>query len=161
MQNNSNNVNQLQILLNQLSNHINKINEIIIQMNIIINQMNLPMINQLNNIMNNHVKNINYLKNMGNDINFNFNFNQNYERDNFQILNPEDIYNITFDHSNGSKFNIIVDKNKTIGELIEIYFKKVGKPEIINNYINKYFFECNSQNLNNYKEKKIKDMLVN
>ena len=148
-----NNLNQLQNLLFQMKNHINKINEIIIQMNTIINQINCPMVNQLNNLMNNHVNKINNLMNMGNNINFNFNLNQNYNDDN--------IFNIQFYHCNGSKINIIIDKNKTIGELIKSYFIKIGKPEFINNYKNKYYFECNLVLLNNFEEKKIKDILQN
>ena len=149
-----NNLNQLQNFLFQMNNYINKINEIIIQMNTIINQMNCPMINQLNNLMNNNVNNMNNLMNIGNNINFNLNQNCGEE-------NIKEIFNIQFYHCNGTKINIVMDTNKTIGELINIYFKRIGKPEFINNYSHKYYFEFNGCLLNNIEEKKIKDSLFN
>ena len=155
-----NNLNQLQNLLFQISTHISKINEIITMMNNIINQMNNPMINQLNNLMNNHVYQMNNLMNMGNEINFNCNLNNCFNQNN-NIINPNDIYNFHFRHCDGSKLIIVIDSNKTIKELINSYFLKIGKYEYINNYEKEYYFEINNELLNKYEEKKIKDILKN
>ena len=115
----------------------------------IMNQMNSPMINQLNNLM------INQMNNFAN-------FNQGMNCD-FNLNNPLqkklNLTNIIFDHCNGAKVALIVDKNKTIGELLNLYFEKIKKPELINNYENLYYFEYNNMKIEKYKEKKIKDFL--
>ena len=41
-----------------------------------------------------------------------------------------------------------------------MYFKKINKPLLIDNYDNYYFFVYNGQTLNKFKEKTIKEMNI-
>ena len=149
MQNNEN-ISSLQYLLSQISDHIYKINIIINQMTNIMNQMHSPMINQLNNLMINQMNNF---ANLNQKMNCNFNLNNSLQNQNINLTN------IIFDHCNGTKVTLIVDTSKTIGELLNLYFEKIKKPELINNYENLYYFEYNNMKIEKYKEKKIKDIL--
>ena len=119
----------------------------------IMNQMNCPMINQLNNIMINQMNQINNLPNFNQKMNCNFNLNNPPQNEKLNLTN------IFFDHCNGTKVTVVVDKKKTIGELFNLYIEKIKKPELINNYRNLYFFEYNNMYLEKYKEKKIQDIL--
>ena len=149
MQNNEN-ITSLQYLLSQISEHIYIINIIINKMTNIMNQMNSPMINQINNLMINQMNNF---PNFNQGMNCDFNLNNSLQN------NKLNLANIIFDHCNGTKLAIIVDKNKTIGELLNLYFEKIKKPGLINNYENLYYFEYNNMKIEKYKEKKIKDIL--
>ena len=116
---------QVQNLLMELSNYIYKINEIILQINNLMNQN--MMVNQMNNLIQ-PMNNINNINNIGN--NFNVNFNPNLDL----LYNPEDVYNFVFHNEFGQSATISINKKKTINELLNAYFKKIGKIEYINNY---------------------------
>ena len=161
-QNNNIVFNQLNGFLGQISNYIYKINEIILQMNtIIINQLNSPMIGQINNLINNQINQMDNFINNNQQINYNFNDNQCLKRGE-NILNNNNLTNIVFKNCNGTTINIKIDEEKEIQELINLYFKKIGKPDLINNYNLKYsFIEGTLGSLEKYKNQKIKDILKN
>ena len=160
-QNNNSNLYQLQDYLDQISNYIYKINETILQMNAIINQMNCPMMGQINNLGNNQMNQMGNFINNNNDLNFNFNFSQGLkERE--SIISNKRVTNIVFRQYNGNFTNIIIDEEKKVEELFNIFFKRIGRPELINNYEGKFYFEEGSLGLlEKYKNNKIKEILKN
>ena len=148
---------QIQYLLNEINGHVYKINEIINQMNSLLNQMNNPMFNQIND----HINNMNNLMNELNKNNMNYqmnNFNNSIQKhnvkDNFYI-------NAVFNKQSGETTFISIDENKTIKELLNVYFYKNNRPDLVDNYDNKFKFFYNAQNLANKKEKIIKNYLGN
>ena len=140
---------QVQNLLMELSNYVYKINEIILQINNLMNQNNFLMTNQMNNLMQ-QMNGINNINNFGNINNYNPKFEL--------LYNPKDIYNFVFEKSNGNSITISINKKKTINELLNAYFQKIGKSEYINNY-NTIGFHYNFDNLVNLKEEKIEKIL--
>ena len=134
----------------ELSNYIYKINEIILQINNLMNQNNFLMANQMNNLMK-QMNDINNINNFGNNNNFNHNFEF--------LYNPKDLYNFVFQDDDGNSTIITINKNKTINELLNAYFQKIGKIEYINNY-NKIRFQYNYDNLVDIKEKQISKILI-
>ena len=159
MQNNQNSFKLLQNLIVQISNHVYQINEIIIQMNNIVNQMYLPNFNQMNNLMgqmNNFI---------GNQININQNFSKFNDMQNIDFNNINDNFNdiiyVKFIKSDANPIGINIDKNKTIEELLDLYLKRNGLNNTINNYIDKLIILYNGESLLNVKEKKIREILEN
>ena len=119
---------EIRNLLTQLSNYTFKINEIILEINNILNnQMNNPMLNQ-NNIL------------MGqmNFMNFENKFNYNMNPLNNDIIPQEpseiEFYNVCFIKNSHPETVINIGKNLTLNELLTLYFKKINKPELINNH---------------------------
>ena len=156
--NNQNPFNQIQLLLIELSNHVSKINEIIIQMNNAMNQINLSMNNQFNNQlndMNNFINMMNMNMNM-NPINCNINDINKKENDeiffNFRFKNPS-IFNVYT--------SVSIEENKTINDLLNEYFRKNNRFDCIDNYDKNISFIYNSENINSFKNKKIKDYFKN
>ena len=120
-QNNNSNLYQLQGYLDQISNYIYKINETILQMNAIINQMNCPMMGQINNLINNQMNQMGNLIINNNDLNYNFNLNQGL-KEKESIINNKRVTNIVFKQFNGNFINIIIDEEKKLEELFNIFF---------------------------------------
>ena len=55
--------------------------------------------------------------------------------------------NIIFKTTRGTALNIIIDYEKTVRELIQLYFKRLGKPELFNRHSDIYFlFNANRLN---------------
>ena len=153
MQNSINPFYQIQNLLMKISEHVYQINEIIKQMNNLMNQINIP--NQMNNLMN-QMNNIMSIQN-----NFNFNNNIGFSLDNQNIPKPKkfEIFNIPFKNETGQKNIVQIQKNKTIGELINSYFQHINLIEFINNYDMSFSFWYNGENLVNLKEKKVEEKM--
>ena len=118
-------INEIQKLLIQLNNHIYKINEIIAEMNNIINnQMNNCMMAPMNNLMNQ----------MNNFMNFGqFNPNFIFNKENLENFKSQDIVNVTFEKDN-IRMNIKVERNSTIKNLLKLYFIKINRHYLIDNY---------------------------
>ena len=55
--------------------------------------------------------------------------------------------NIVFQTQRGKKVNIIIDIEKTISDLIKMFFERIGKPEYFHNQ-REYYFIYNAQVLN-------------
>ena len=121
---NNNSFEQIQSLILQISNYISKINEIIFQINNIINSQN--QMNQMMqmNMMNNDMMNF--------ENNFKPNINPLLNNQIPQKLNDRKI-NIVFNYQ-GNKINIVAEEYLPINEVINRFLKKIGKPELINNY---------------------------
>ena len=126
---NNNSFGQIQELLAHVSNYVAKINEIIFQINnIIINSQNQ---------MNEKIK-INMM-NFQNKINLDLNplLNNQPQKLNYKMIN------IVFEYR-GNFVNITAQEYLPITEVINKFFKKIDKPELINNYMNKMTFYYNS-----------------
>ena len=124
---NNNSFEQIQNLLTQISNYVSKINEIIFQINNIINsqnQMNQMMQMNMMNMMNNDMMNF--------ENNFMPNINPLLNNQIQQQLNDSKI-NIVFNYQ-GNKINVVAEESIPINEVINRFLKKIGKPELINNY---------------------------
>ena len=52
-----------------------------------------------------------------------------------------------------------ISPNQTIDELINLYLEKIGMPNLINNYRNKFKFIIHGTSLVHYKEKKVGEFL--
>ena len=144
MQNNPNYlvfVNEIQSLLNQLNNHLFKINEIIVEMNNIINnQMNNAMMVPMNNLMNQ----------MNNFMNFGqFNPNFIFNKENLENFKSQDIVNVTFEKDK-IRMNIKVERNSTIKNLLKLYFIKINRPDLIDNYKGKMTFLYNARKIDEF-----------
>ena len=133
---NNNSFGQIQNLLAQISNYVTKINEIIFQINNIINSQN-----QMNDMM----MQMNMMNNM-------MNIPNNFNPDLNPLLNnqpPElnnKIINVLFDYR-GHFVNIDAQEYIPITEVINRFFRKIGKPELINNYKDKIQFLYNAEQL--------------
>ena len=162
MQSNQNYFFELQNLLTQITNHVNQINGIIMQMNNIMNLINNPMMNQMNmnmNLMNNNM-------NFGNQINYNNNINDfliKVNEENIDLNKKMDLMNIIFigddEQKNNATVTVTISPNQTINELINLYLERIGMPNLINNYRNKFKFIIHGTSLVNYKEKKVGEFL--
>ena len=160
---------QMKNMLNELSNYVYKINDVILQMNNLINQFNNPMLSDINNQMNNLNQMNNSFKMMMNNNQMNYNMNNAPipiipKDNNNNIINKDDYINIGFkyNHTGGGLDNVLfVSKSLTINELINLYLQKINKSKYVDNYDNYYRFIFNSNYLNNYKEKTIKEMNLN
>ena len=132
---NNNTLDQIQYLLAQVSNYASKINEIIRQINNIINSQN-----QMNQMM--QMNQMNQMDMMNNMINLESNFmpdlNPLLNNNLPQQLNGKMI-NVVFEYS-GGKINVIASEYSPINEVINIFLKKIDKPELINNYKNEMKF---------------------
>ena len=107
--------------------------------------------------------------NMGNNLNvpgMNIGGNQNWmqgysvnngnQNNNNSKVDDGDKINCIFNTSTGKNLNILISKEKTVHDLIKIYFMRVEKPELINREGDICFvFNASKINFNNHQ--KIKD----
>ncbi len=143
---------QIQYLLNEISNNANKIQELILQINNIMNQMN--QMDQMNYQLNAQINQMNNYMNMMEINQMNLNNNNLISKEKRNDL----ICNIQFQDVT-KKITVIqfFDKNKTINELINQYFVKIGRNDYVDNYDKYYYFLYNSSELNEIKNMKIKE----
>ena len=158
--NKQNSLFQIKNLLTQLSNHIYKVNEIIVNLNNIMNHINNPMINNFNNQMN-KMNNCMGFINSNRPI-YNMKIDSFPKNNNIEVLNNDDeLLNIGFklNHSGGPlDKNIVISKNKTINELLNLYLEKIHKDEYIDKYDNNFTFLYNGEDIKKYKDKKIEEI---
>ncbi len=151
LQNNINPFIQIKNFIMKINEHVYKINELIKMMNNLMNQISIP--NQINNLMNQ----MNNMIPMHN--NFNFNNNNNFSlAQNFIKSNDLNIY---FKSESGQKNLVVIQKNKTINELINSYFQHIKLTDYIDNYDKSYSFWYNGRNLISLKETKVEEILKN
>ena len=133
---NNNSFGQIQNLLAQISNYVAKINEIIFKINNIINSQN-----QMNDMM----MQMNMMNNMMNiPNNFNNDFNPLLNNQPQELNNK--IINVVFDYK--GKFVIIASQEYLpITEVINRFFRKIDRPELIDNYQKKIKFLYNAKEL--------------
>ena len=132
---NSNSFGQIENLLAQISNYVTKINEIIFQINNIINSQN-----QMNDMM----MQMNMMNNM---MNFPNNFNPDLNPLlNIQLPGPDKIINVVFNYRGKDK-NIAAQEYIPITEVINRFFRKIDRPELIDNYQKKILFLYNADKL--------------
>ena len=107
-------INKYQININQMPNMLN-------------NNSGMGMNNNFmpNMMMNN---NFNFMPNMM--LNNNFNFMPNMMMNNINPNIEHKKIHVIFKTSHGSVHNILVDHGTTVGHLIELYFKRVGRPDL-------------------------------
>ena len=132
---NNNSFGQIQNLLAQVSNYVAKINEIIFQINNIINSQN-----QMNDMM----MQMNMMNNM---MNFPNNFNPDLNPLlNIQMQGIDKITNVVFNYR-GKDVNILAQEYIPITEVINRFFRKIDRPELIGNYQKKILFLYNAEKL--------------
>ena len=144
-------------LLTQLNNYIFKVNEIIFKLNNIMNQINNPMsynfTNQMNK-MNNYMEFIN-----SNRPNYNIKIDSFPQKNNIEILSNEDeLLNIGFklNHSGGPlDINLVISKNKTVNELLNLFLEKIHKEDYIDKYDTNFTFLFIGDDIKKYKDKNI------
>ena len=150
---------QIQNLLNELNTHLYKVNEIFFQMNNIIKQINIPMINEINNKiikMNNNMGEI-----MNNQIYNNMNNIQFQNQLNKEKINFDENIQIGFRFKKpDADFFININKKKTINELLNLFLKKINKTEYIDNYKDYFTFLFNAEDIQEYKNKKIEEVIL-
>ena len=133
---NNNSFGQIKNLLAQVSNYVSKINEIIIQINNIINSQN-----QMNDMM----MQMNMMNNMMNiPNNFNNDFNPLLNNQPQELNNK--IINVGFDYK-GKLVYIPSQEYLPITEVINRFFIKIDRPELIDNYQKKIKFLYNAKDL--------------
>ena len=71
-----------------------------------------------------------------------------------------DQINVVFKLTNGSKKNVTISLNKTVGELICIFLKKMGSEDLIGNTKDICFLN-NATKLNYNDKRKVKDVFIN
>ena len=149
----------IKTLLTQLNNYIFKVNEIISKLNNIMNQINNPMSNNFNNQMN---KINNYMGFINrNQPNYNMKIDSFLQKNNFEILsNDDELLNIGFklDHSGPLDINVVISKNKTVNELLNLYLEKTHKEDYIDKYDTNFTFLFNGDDIKKYKDKKIEEI---
>ena len=152
---------QIKTLINEINDYIYKINDIIIQVNDIIAQNQSQNESYNYNINFDSLKRkINRRKNFRNKIEYNQAFNDisnNFFSD--DINNSINWLNVNFIHLSGHITYISIDGNKTMNELFNLYCEKNERSDLVNNYDNHYQFIYNVNKLNNYKSKKIFEMI--
>ena len=152
---------QIQNLLNEVNAYVYKINQIILQINNIIN-LNLNNNNSNNFLFNNRINKANNLINMNNFMNMMNQMNNNMNDDILINKKKENINyaKVTFIKVNGPKTELSIDNNKTVNELLNIYFQKNNRFEFIDNYEKNFVFLFNAIFLNEKKNEIIKDMNI-
>ena len=142
---------QLQNLLTQLNNYLFQVNQIILEMNNIINT-------QMNNSFNN--KGMNLMNQMNNFMNLNnqINFSDNSLFNKQNLLNTnKTIINASFKcYPSGLNILIPVEENTTIKNLLKLFFQRINRKDLIDNYKDKMSFICDGHNLN--EDTKIEEM---
>ena len=71
-----------------------------------------------------------------------------------------DQINVVFKLTNGSRKNVTISLNKTVGELICIFLKKMGSEDLIGNTKDICFLN-NATKLNYNDKRKVKDVFIN
>ena len=69
--------------------------------------------------------------------------------------------NIVFKTTQGTVTNLVVKHGTTVGKTLELYLKRVGKPELINNLQGRLCFLVNAKNLKFTDNTKIEDFFKN
>ena len=142
MNNNNNGI----FLKNPIEDYINKYQIKIIQMpNMFNNNFGMGMNNNfIPNLMINN--NNNFMPNMMMNNNFNFmpNMMMNNNINNFNPNIEDKKIHVIFKTTQGNKVDIFVKHGTTVGELIAIYFKRIGSPEFYDTKRNKIFFIYNA-----------------
>ena len=152
---------QIKTLINEINDYISKINDIITQVNDIVNQnqsqnesynynINFDSIRQKIHKRKNYMNKIEF-RQISNDL------GSNYYSD--EISSSKNWLNIKFLHLSGHFTYISIDGNKTKNELFNLYCEKNERSDLVNNYDNHYQFIYNVNKLNNYKSKKIFEMI--
>ena len=132
----------------------NTMENINIQIQNIIDQLNMK-------IRNIEMPTFNFGINNNNNMMFpigNINMNNN-----MMMKNETKKKNVIFSSITGLKFNLVVDYGTTINEVLELYLKKIGKPELIgNNDKILFFFQTERVNFNdNTKIEDYRDNFIN
>ena len=92
--------------------------------------------------------------------------NHKFKNINGNIIKPtktfdNKIWNIIFKLENGSKINVPINFDNTIKDLLKLFFTKINRLDLVNNWEEKYYFTYNLNNLSHFKEAKIKDKFNN
>ena len=158
MMNNQNNMmnNQGNMMNNQMgNNNILLMNQLYQLMNQYNQLMQCMQMHQFSN--NNFNPLMNQITNTYNQIQNNIAGNQNYNQ-NFQLDNK---VNVQFKTTYSTITNLVLDPNTTVEEMLSIYLKRVGHPELINKIEGTIQFLYSANSLNFGDKRPVKNVFLN
>ena len=140
-------IKQFSNLLSELNVHLVKINNIVFEMNNIMNKLS----NKSNSLENDFMGQMNDLLKRINNMNYNTKLkvsNDDINKlNNIQSTNDENLKNITFKTTLGSKTSIEINTSNTIDELLKQYLFKINRSDLINNTEESLYFTYNADKL--------------
>ena len=152
---------QFSNLLSELNSHLVKINNIVFEMNNIINKLdtkpNSSLENDFTEQMNDLLKRIN---NMNHSTKLKVSYEDTNKLNNEQSNNLENIKNIIFKTTLGSKTTIEINISKTIDELLKQYLFKINRSDLINNTEESLYFTYNAEKLEIGDSRNISDVFL-
>ena len=78
-----------------------------------------------------------------------------------KIIKVNDKINIVFKRDFNKDITIVIQKNIKISKLLEYYFVRINRIDLINDYKNKFLFIYNGKILNNSLDRQIGEILTN
>ena len=147
----------------------NNMNPMMMNMNNMQNMMNMAMM--MNNMQNNMgMMGMNNMQNMMNDMlvsagndewmkGFQMGMNENNEPQSREEPGPK--MNIIFNTTQGTVTSMTFKYGTTIGQALEMYLKRVGRPDLINNLQGRLCFLFNAKQLSFNDTTKIEDFFKN
>ena len=149
---------QFSNLLSDLNAHLVKINNIVFEMNNIMNKLS----NKSNSLENDFMGQMNDLLKRINNMNYNTKLkvsNDDINKlSNLQSTNDENIKNIIFKTTLGSKTSIEINTSNTIDELLKQYLFKINRSDLINNTEESLYFTYNAEKLEFGEQRKINEI---
>ena len=130
------------------------------------NNNNMGMMGMNNNMgmnMNNNMA-MNNMMNVGNDDwmkGFELGMNENDQQQQQIQEEPGPKINVVFKTTQGTVTNMVFKHGITVGEALEMYLKRVGRPDLINNLQGRLCFLVNAKNLKFSDTTKIEDFFKN
>lgn len=149
-------IKQFSNLLGELNAHLVKINNIVFEMNNIMNKLN----NKSNSIENDFMEQMNDLLKRINNMNYNSKLKVSYDDINNTSNNLNEVKNIIFKTTLGSKTTIIINNTNTIDELLKQYLCKINRSDLINNTEESLYFTYNAEKLEFGDKRKIDEVFA-
>ena len=147
-------IKQFSNLLSELNVHLVKINNIVFEMNNIMNKLN----NKSNAIENDFMEQMNDLLKRINNMNYNSKLKVSYDDINNTSNNLNEVKNIIFKTTLGSKTTLEINNTNTIDELLKQYLCKINRSDLINNTEESLYFTYNAEKLEFGDKRKIDEV---
>ena len=147
-------IKQFSNLLGELNAHLVKINNIVFEMNNIMNKLN----NKSNSLENDFMEQMNDLLKRINNMNYNSKLKVSYDDINNTSNNLNEVKNIIFKTTLGSKTTLEINNTNTIDELLKQYLCKINRSDLINNTEESLYFTYNAEKLEFGDKRKIDEV---
>ena len=147
-------IKQFSNLLGELNSHLVKINNIVFEMNNIMNKLN----NKSNSLENDFMEQMNDLLKRINNMNYNSKLKVSYDDINNTSNNLNEVKNIIFKTTLGSKTTLEINNTNTIDELLKQYLCKINRSDLINNTEESLYFTYNAEKLEFGDKRKIDEV---